>query len=138
MAATAAANTVTAWILLLMGLYSVSAAIGELRKPGTWARMVWEIERSGALQFLTGLLMLVLGGAVYLVNPYNPADWTSILVTIIGGLMMLEGTAFLAFPDWMIRLARMCIGSGGRLYALASLVIGLALLFISYVSFLSA
>ena len=134
----AAGNTITAWILLIIGLYALAASIGELRKPGTWARMMWEIERSKALQFLTGIIVLVLGAAVYLVNPYNPADWASILVTAIGGLMMLEGIAFLAFPDWMMRFARLFMGGGSKLYAGVSLIIGFALLFTSYVCFLAS
>jgi len=132
------ASNITAWILLITALYSIAAAIGELRRPGSWARMVWELEQSKALQFLTGILVLVMGAAVYLVNPYDAGNWVSVMVTVMGGLMMLEGIAFLAFSDWMVKLSRNIMGSAAAVWAWAALAIGLALIFISYVQFLAS
>lgn len=131
-------NNITAWILLILSIYAIAASIGELTKPGSWARMIWELDQSPALRFLTGIFVLVLGAAVYLVNPYDSSDWASILVTVMGGLMMLEGIAFLAFPDWMMKLCRALMGQSSKLYALFSLALGIAFLFVSYVSFLAS
>ncbi|MEE9432898.1 MAG: hypothetical protein V3V15_01500 [Sphingorhabdus sp.] len=134
----AQAGTITAWILLIFGFYSLGAAIGELRRPGGWARVMWEVEQSNALQFLIGFVVLVLGALVYLVNPYNPSDWQSILVTLLGGLMMAEGIAFLAFPDWIIRFSRSMMNSSSSIWAWLSLLIGAALILIGYVRLLAS
>lgn len=131
------AASITGWILLILGIYSAGAAIGELRRPGGWARMMWELEQSKALQFLTGFFVLVLGAAVYLVNPYNSADWQSILVTVLGAWMMLEGFAFLAFSDWMIKLAKQFMNSGTAVYAWISLALGVIFLAMGYVRLLA-
>ncbi len=133
----AVTSTLTAWILLIFGLYSIGAAIGELRRPGTWARMMWEVEQSNALQFLIGFMVLVVGAVIYLVNPYNPSDWQSILVTVLGGFMMIEGFAFLAFPDWMVRLARSMMSASGAIWAWLALAIGVGLIFMAYVRLLA-
>ncbi len=132
------ATNITAWILLIFGFYSLGAAIGELRRPGMWQRMMREIEQSNALQFLTGIIVLVLGGVIVLVNPYDPADWQSILVTVIGAFMVLEGIAFLAFPDWMTKIARQFMGSAIAIYAWIALAIGVAFILMGYVRLLAS
>jgi len=130
--------SVTGWILLVLGIYSVGAAIGELRRPGGWARMMWELEQSNALRFLTGFLVLILGAALYLVNPYNSDDWQSILVTVLGAWMMIEGFAFLAFPDWMMKIARQFMSSGAPVYAWISLALGVIFMAMGYVRLLAS
>ena len=39
---------IPAWIALFVGLYSLAGAVGELRSPGLWLRLVEDIERSPA------------------------------------------------------------------------------------------
>ena len=82
---------IPAWIALFIGLYSASAAIGELRHPGGWVGMVAHFERDLGLRFLTGIVCLGLGAAIYLVSPWRPGDWLAVLVTVIGGGMVVEG-----------------------------------------------
>ncbi len=134
----AAAHNITAWILLLIGLYSVSAAIGELRRRGTWARMMWEVERSKALQFLIAMICFVLGAVILAINPYNGLDVESILVTILGGLLLLEGIAWFAFPDWILRFSRHFMGAKSSVWAWFAFLIGIALLIIGYVRMLAS
>ncbi|MFC4291412.1 hypothetical protein ACFOWX_03180 [Sphingorhabdus arenilitoris] len=131
-------QTITAWILILIGLYSVAAAIGELRRRGTWARIFWELERSRTLQFLIGIMCMVIGATIMLVNPYNGLDLQSILVTILGGLILLEGAAFLAFPDWMIHLSRQVMNSRSAIWGWIALCIGMALMVVGYVRMLAS
>ena len=134
----AASQHITAWILLLLGLYSVAAAVGELRRRGTWARMIWELERSKALQFVVGLICLILGSVIMLVNPYDGLDLQSILVTILGGLILLEGVAFLAFPDWMLWMSRQLVGAKSSIWAWFAFLIGIAFLCLGYVRMLAS
>ena len=59
----AEAQDLPAWILLFVGLYSLAAAVGELRLPGTWAKMLADFERGPGLRFVTGFFVLSLGAA---------------------------------------------------------------------------
>ncbi len=64
----------TAWTGLLLGATALFAGIGALRKPGAWRTMIEEVERSPALQFVCGMLELLIGALVYLSNPWIPSD----------------------------------------------------------------
>ena len=109
------------------------AAIGELRRRGTWARMIWEVERSRALSFIIGFFCIVTGGVIMLVNPYDGLDLQSILVTILGGFILLEGVFFLAFPDWIVRASKYIVTAKSSIWAWFAVLIGLALMIIGYV-----
>jgi hypothetical protein len=116
-----------AWVLLFAALYSVSASIGELLKPGSWARMLEDFVGNDGLRFLTGIVLIALGAIIYLANPWNPADWVSVVVTVLGGGMALEGAIMLAFGDVFMRFSRALIGNAGRAWAAFSLIAGIAL-----------
>ncbi len=83
------AGDITGWITLFIGLYGLAAGVGEYRNPGFWVNMVREVRASSALQFLTGMVTLTIGAAIYLTNPYDPTDWMSILITVIGGWIIV-------------------------------------------------
>ena len=116
---------VSGWILLFIGLYAFAAGIGELRRPGTWRRMLIEMEASPTLAFFGGFAALLFGALTYLFNPWNPGDWLSILVTVIAGIAVLEGMLILAVGGWYLRLARRMISGGSFIWALFSMVAGL-------------
>ena len=90
--------------------------------------MLKEFERSAGLRYLTGLFMLSLGAAVYLVNPWVPGDWLSILVSVMGGLMVAEGLLILASGERFLHLARALIGRAGRAWAGFSVLLGVGLI----------
>ena len=117
----------TAWSGLLMGLTALFAGIGALRKPGAWRVMIEEVEKSPALQFVCGMLELVIGGVIYLANPWLPNDILSCVLKAMGGLMMVEALAILGFVDiytqfWLRSLSHMHRG-----WAMTTVAIGLAL-----------
>ena len=116
-----------AWSSLLMGLAALFAGIGALRKPGTWQTMIAEIEKSPTLQFLCGMLELVVGGIVYLACPWAPSDLLSCLMKAIGGLMIFESLAIIGFCDVYSQLWIKYLSSMHRGWALFTLVFGLAL-----------
>ena len=122
---------IPAWIALFIGLYSASAAIGELRHPGGWLGMVAHFERDLGLRFLTGIVCLGLGAAIYLVSPWRPGDWLAVLVTVIGGGMVVEGALILAFGDNFLAFARRLMGAANRLWAGLSLLLGAALIVVA-------
>ena len=117
----------TAWSALVLGLSALFAGIGALRKPGIWRTMIDEVERSPALQFVCGMMELVIGAVVYLANPWVPADLLSCVLKAMGGLMMFEALAILGFCDiytqfWLRSLTHMHRG-----WAMSTVVMGLAL-----------
>lgn len=116
-----------AWSATLLGLFGISVAIGALRRPGVWAKMVEEIENSPALQLLSGFAELFVGAAIYLLNPWDPNDLLSTFMKILGGLMMAEALVVMAISDiyfqtWLKNLAAMRRG-----WPVVTLVIGAAL-----------
>ncbi|HOB13306.1 MAG TPA: hypothetical protein PK680_00815 [Novosphingobium sp.] len=117
----------TAWTAMLLGLTALFAGIGALRKPGAWRTMLEEVENSPALQFLCGLMELVIGAVVYLANPWVPSDLISCVMKAMGGLMMVEALAILGFVDiysqfWLRSLTHMHRG-----WAMSTVVLGLVL-----------
>ncbi|MEY4055370.1 MAG: hypothetical protein RL519_705 [Pseudomonadota bacterium] len=125
----------TAWSGLVLGLTALFAGIGALRKPGAWRTMLEEVENSPALQFLCGMLELVVGAVVYLINPWVPADLLSCLLKGMGGLMMIEALVILGFVDiysqfWLKNLTFM-----HRAWATATSLFGLVLAVLSATRF---
>lgn len=108
----------TAWSSLMLGLSATFAGIGALRKPGLWRTMLGEVQASPALQFVCGMLELLIGTLVYLANPWAPADLLACAIKGLGGLMMIEAIAILGFCDiytqfWLKNLANMHRGWAG-------------------------
>ena len=103
---------VTGWSAMLLGCAALFAGIGALRQPGIWKKMVDEITTSPALQFFCGMLELLTGALVYLVNPWLAADVMTCVMKTLGGLMMVEALVILGFCDiysqlWVKYLAAM-------------------------------
>ncbi len=128
-------SDIPAWIALFMGIYSLFAAIGELRSPGSWAAMLDDLENRSGLQFLTGIVVLALGATIYLVNPWNPADWLSVVVTIIGAGMVLEGAIILAWGKPFLHFFSRFLGGVNRFWALLSAGIGIVLICLALLRF---
>jgi len=129
----AATIDLPAWIALFMGLYSLAAAIGEWRQPGFWAAMLADFERTPALRFLTGFVVLFMGAAIYMASPWRPGDWLSVLVTVLGGAMALEGALILAMGDRFLGFARLLIGRASRAWAAVAALMGIALIAVALI-----
>lgn len=120
-------NDIAAWIAFFMGLYSLAAAVGEWRNPGTWAAMVEDFGNSAGLRFLTGIVCIALGAAIYLATADDWDDWLAVLVCVIGGIMVVEGMAILAAGDRFIGFARRLLGKTGGVWVGLSALLGAAL-----------
>ena len=127
------AANVTGWITFFIGLYSLAAGIGELRQPGFWAGMVREVRASSAIQFLVGIVTITIGAAIYLTNPYDPKDILSILITVMGAFIFLEGAMIMAFGDWFIGMAGKMMNAGNKIWAGLSVAIGIAAIAVAFV-----
>ena len=117
----------TAWTSLLLGLAAMAAGMGALRKPGIWRTMIEEIERSPTLQFLSGMMELLIGTLVYLANPFAPADILACVMKAIGGLMMIEALAIIGFCDIYTQLWVRTLSHMHRGWATFTFLIGLLL-----------
>lgn len=117
---------ISAWIALFTGLYALAAGMGELRSPNTWWIMLKEFERSPALRFVTGLVTLVVGATIYLVNPWVAGDWLSITVSAVGGVAVAEGLLILAAGERFLRFARALLARAGRAWAGFAVLFGIA------------
>ncbi|MFM5947914.1 MAG: hypothetical protein ACKOPM_01610 [Novosphingobium sp.] len=117
----------TAWSALVLGLTALFAGIGALRKPGAWRTMIEEVERSPALQFLCGMMELVIGAVVYLTNSWVPTDLAACAMKALGGLMMVEALAILGFVDLYTQMWLKNLSFMHRGWALSTMAFGLVL-----------
>jgi len=117
-----------AWFVIVLGLYSLGAAIGELRLPGSWAKMMQELSQSKGLQFIIGFVLLSLGFAILAAMPYDSSDWLSILVAIVGLGALLEGVLWLAMPDIFARFGVALMRGGGRMWAIIAALFGIGVI----------
>lgn len=117
-----------AWTALFLGLFAFFAGIGELRQPGHWQKLLKELATSPALQLITALLELFLGAVIYIANPWASADWLSGAMSVIGGLMIIEALAVLAFSDLYMAFWLRRFGPLSKLWAWISIVLGVALI----------
>jgi hypothetical protein len=119
---------VPAWIALFLGIYSLAAAIGELRRPGGWTAMLAHFEEQPGL-------CISLGGAIYLVNPWRPDDWLAVTITVLGGLMVVEGAVIMAFGEPFLGFFRRMIGGASRGWTVFSALFGVAAIFAGFTRF---
>ena len=119
---------IPAGIALFLGLYALAAAMGEFRQPGLWMAMLQELEGSAAIRFLTGLVCIALGAAIYLVNPWRPGDWLSVTISVLGGLCAAEGMLILAAGDRFVSAAKSLFNRAHGALAGLSALIGFGLI----------
>lgn len=117
----------TAWSATLLGLFGLAVAIGALRQPGTWGKMIEEIEASPALQLLCGFIELFVGAAIYLLNPWDAADLLSTAMKALGGLMMAEALVVMAISDLYFQLWLKNLAAMRRGWPLATLALSVVL-----------
>ena len=119
-----------AWSALFLGLFAIASAVGELRKPGMWRRMMGELERSPALQITLGLIELASGVLIYAaIGPWDGGDWLAVVTKVLATLMVLEALAVCAFADRWIHFWVRRLGSDWRGWAVVALLFGLWLTF---------
>lgn len=115
---------ISAWTSLLLGGFALAACLGEFRRPGLWRKMIQEILASPAIQFVVGILELLLGALVFLINPWAPQDWLACFMKIIGGIMILEALVMLALADIYLGFWDRRLGSNIRAWTVVALLVG--------------
>lgn len=123
--------TLTGWLIMAFGLYSMAAGFGMAMTTDRFRQMFAEMERSPALSFMAGLMVFSIGTAILLVHPTN-ARWPDILVAIMGWGAAIEGLLFLAAPQVMWAIARPFLKAGTKLWGYIALALGIALVIIGW------
>lgn len=123
--------TLTGWLIMAIGLYSMAAGFGMAMATGRFQQMFEEMERSPALNFVIGLLVFSIGVTILLIHP-SSTRWPDILVAIMGWGAAIEGLLFLAAPQVMWAVARPFMKFGTRLWGYIALTLGLALVIIGW------
>ena len=118
---------VPAWIVLLTGVYSMAAAIGEFRSPGMWMKMFNDLADAPGLRFVSGIMLIAMGGAIYLVGPWDSSDWMLVVAKFLGVWMIVEGALFIAFGDAFLNFARRLMGAAEKLWVAIAFLIGVGL-----------
>ena len=126
-----AIGNLTGALAIAIGLYSLAAGIGMLTAPDRFRQMIANAENSPALNFAIGILVFSIGTAIALVHPLGEG-WLSILVTITGWGMAIEGLIFLAAPQLIWSIARPMVSLGGRIGGTIATLAGAAFIWAGY------
>ena len=126
-----AIGSLTGALAIAIGLYALAAGIGMLTAPDRFRQMIENAEHSPALNFAIGILVFSVGTAIALVHPLGEG-WLSILVTITGWGMAIEGLIFLAAPQLIWSIARPMARLGGRLGGTIASLAGAAFIWTGY------
>ncbi|MEN7538553.1 hypothetical protein [Aurantiacibacter flavus] len=108
-----------AGLAFFAGLFALALGFAELRVRGFYLELLSEWEHSPGLRFLTGVVFVLGGAAIYLANPWQLGDPLTMLMTALGGAVVAAGLAFVAVGERMMALGRRLVGVRGRGWAYA-------------------
>ena len=80
----------TLHLLVLIGLYELTAGIAGLTGRIDWRAMTDEFVRSTSLSFVTGFMVFAIGG-VMIMNHHHWTDPLAIVVSLVGWIALVEG-----------------------------------------------
>jgi hypothetical protein len=107
-------------LLILVGLYELTAGIAGLTGQINWSEMLDEFNRSSALTFITGFIVYVLGAVVVLAH-WIWTDALAIIVSAVGCILTVEGLLIMTVPAPLFALSRRLIANQKTLSVIAVL-----------------
>ena len=118
----------TLHLLVLIGLYELTAGLAGLTRRIDWQAMTDEFERSTALSFVTGFMVFAIGG-VMIMNHHHWTDLLAIVVSAVGWIALVEGIVMMLFAKPLLIFFRPLIRQqrGVSLFAAAFGIILIAL-----------
>jgi hypothetical protein len=126
---------VSVFLARLLGPLLLLPGIGLLVNPRAFRTMATEVAGSVTLVYLFGLLDFAAGLAIVLVHNVWTLNWR-VLITLIGWLLLIRGTARILITDTLmgyattlIRNKRLYLASGSVL-----VILGLVLCYFGYVA----
>lgn len=91
-------------IIILFGLYAAGGTLALLLSPARMVRIIGDFRASPGLCYVTGALMVVMGGAI-LLHHLGFGDFRTGLVTLLGAALLIEGALFMSAPRSLLSLA---------------------------------
>ena len=116
----------TLHLLVLIGLYELSAGIAGLIGRIDWREMTEEFVRSPSLSFVTGFMVFAIGG-VMIINHHHWTDLLAIIVSLAGWIALVEGIAMMVAARPLLIFFRPLIGSQ-RAISLFAAAVGIILI----------
>ena len=116
----------TLHLLVLIGLYELSAGLAGLTRSIDWNEMLDEFERSPALSFITGFMVFALGGTMTIVHHH----WTDVpagIVSAIGWIALIEGLLIMVAARPLLAFSRSLIRNQ-RAVSIFAMLFGAALI----------
>jgi uncharacterized protein YjeT (DUF2065 family) len=126
---------VSVFLARLLGPLLLLPGIGLLVNPHAFRTMATEVVASPTLVYLFGLLDFTAGLAIVLVHNVWTANWR-VLITLIGWLLLIRGTARILITDTLMGYAKTLIRNK-RLYPVSGgtlVILGLVLCYFGYVA----
>lgn len=127
----ASTETTASWIALFLGIYILAAVYAELKRPGNWASIIEEMSRSTSLRLLAGIIAFVLGATIYLVTPWRPDDWLSVVVNFLGALAVAKGVLLIAASEKTLGAFTKFLSGKTTVIAALDGILGLALILVA-------
>ncbi len=116
----------TLHLLVLIGLYELTAGIAGLTGRIDWREMTEEFVRSPSLSFVTGFMVFAIGG-VMIMNHHHWTDLLAVIVSLVGWIALVEGIAMMIASRPLLIFFRPLIGSQ-RAISLFAAVFGIVLI----------
>lgn len=112
-------------LITLFGLYAAAGALALLLAPSRMVRIIGDFRASPGLCYVTGALMVVMGGAI-LLHHLGFGDVRTGILTLLGAILVIEGALFMAAPRSLLSLAEPLIASDPLLRGLGLVSAGFA------------
>ena len=116
----------TLHLLVLIGLYELTAGVAGLTGRIDWRAMTDEFVRSPSLSFVTGFMVFALGGAMVM-NHHHWTDPLAVIVSLISWIALVEGLLIMVAARPILVFFRPLILSQ-RAISLFAAVFGLVLI----------
>ena len=119
--------------LILFGVYCIGGGLSMLLNPPRMQRLVDNFRETPALSYLTGAIMAPIGAGLLLaVHDFDTLKRG--IVTLLGGVMLLEGWLMMVVPRTLLSAAKPLISNGAlmRAYGVFALAVGGGLLWLGH------
>ena len=110
----------TLHLLVLIGLYELTAGIAGLTGRIDWRAMIDEFASGQALSFVTGFVVFAIGG-VMIMSHHHWTDPLAIIVSLIGWIALAEGIVMMLASRPLLIFFRPVVGSQRAISLLAPL-----------------
>lgn len=89
----------TIFLSRLLGLFLLIVAAGEVTQRSTMIEIAAEFFNAPALVLISGMLTVLAGLAIVLVHNVWRGGAMPVIVTVLGWLLLIKGTALLVIPS---------------------------------------